>query len=62
MWLNVAKHTFPFKIFVKLLNFPFIKMFSVDFDNDPEGILKIEKHFPLTVFHADFKSAVEILF
>ena len=30
-----------------------------DFDNDPERILKKEKHSKQTVFHADFKSAVK---
>ena len=34
-------------------------MFSMDFDNDPEGILKKEEHFQLSVFHADFKYAVK---
>ena len=58
---NVAKHTFPFNFFVKSLNLPFLKIFSVDFDSDPEGILKKEKHFQQTVFHEDFKSAVKIL-
>lgn len=43
------------------LNLPSLKIFSVDFDNDPKGILKKEKHFQQTVFHADFKSAVKIL-
>ena len=33
----------------------------MDFDSDPEGILKKEKHFQQTVFHEDFKSAVKIL-
>ena len=58
---NIAKHTFPFNFFVKSLNLPSLKIFSVDFENDPKGILKKEKHFQQTVFHADFKSAVKIL-
>ena len=29
------------------------------FDYDPEGILKKEEHFQLSVFHADFKYAVQ---
>ena len=58
---NIAKHTFPFNFFVKSLNLPSLKIFSVKFDNDPEGILKKEKHFQQTVFHADSKSAVKIL-
>ena len=33
----------------------------MDFDSDPEGILKKEKHFQQTVFHEDFKSAVKIM-
>ena len=53
--------TFSFNFFVKSLNLPSLKIFSVDFDNDPEGILRKEKHFQQTVFHADFKSAVKIL-
>ena len=31
----------------------------MNFDYDPEGILKKEKHFQLSVFHADFKYAVK---
>ena len=31
----------------------------MNFDNDPKGILKKEKHFQLSVFHADFKYAVK---
>ena len=31
----------------------------MNFDYDPEGILKKGKHFQLTVFSADFKSAVK---
>ena len=58
---NIAKHTIPFNFLVKSLNLPFSKIFSMDFDNDPEGILKKEEHFQQTVFHADFKSAVKIL-
>ena len=58
---NIVKHTFSFNFFVKSLNLPFLKIFSVDFDDDPKGILKKEKHFQQTVFHADFKSAVKIL-
>ena len=60
MLSNIAKHTFPFDFLVKLLNLPFLRIFSVDFDNDAKGILKKEKHFQLTVFHADFKSAVKV--
>ena len=59
MLSNIAKHTFPFNFFVKSLNLPFLKIFSMDFDSDPEGILKKEKHFQLSVFHADFKYAVK---
>ena len=58
---NIAKYTFPFNFFVKSLNLPFLKIFSMDFDSDPEGILKKEKHFQQTVFHEDFKSAVKIM-
>ena len=58
---NIAKYTFPFNFFVKSLNLPFLKIFSVDFNNDPEGILKKRKHFKQAVFYADFKSAVKIL-
>ena len=58
---NIAKHTFPFNFFVKSLNLPFLKIFNMDFDSDPDGILKKEKHFLQTVFRADFKSAVKIL-
>ena len=50
-----------FNFFIELLNLPFLKIFSVDFDNDSEDILKREKHFQETVFYADFKSAIEIL-
>ena len=56
---NIAKYTFPFNFFVKLLNLPFFRIFGLDFDTDPEGILKKEKHFQLSVFHADFKYAVK---
>ena len=58
---NITKYTFPFNFFVKSLNLPFLKIFSMDFYSDPEGILKKEKHFQQTAFHADFKSAVKIL-
>ena len=61
MLSNIAKHTFPYNFFVKSLNLPFFRVFNVDFDNDLEGILKKEKHFQQTVFHADFKSAVKSL-
>ena len=30
-----------------------------DSDNDPARILRKEKHFQQTVFHADFKSAIK---
>ena len=61
MLSNIAEHTFPFNFFLKSLNLPSLKILSVDFDNDPEEVLKKEKHFQQTVFHADFKSAVKIL-
>ena len=59
MLSNIAKHTFSFNFFVKSLNLPSLKIFNMDFDNDPEGILKKEEHFQLSVFHADFKYAVK---
>ena len=31
----------------------------MNFDYDPEGILKKGEHFQLSVFHADFKYAVK---
>ena len=37
----------------------FFPIFKINFDYDPEGILKKEKHFQLSVFHADFKYAVK---
>ena len=43
------------------ISWPCLRIFSVDFDNDPKEILKKEKHFQQTVFHADFKPAVKIL-
>ena len=61
MLSNIAKHTFPIDFLVKSLNLPFLRIFSVDLDNDPEGILRKEKHFQQTVFHLDFKSAVKSL-
>ena len=45
-----AKLTFLFYLYVKSANLPFFYIFKMNFDYDPEGILKKGKHFQLTVF------------
>ena len=57
--MKFAKLTFLFYFFVKSPNLPFCHIFKMKFDYDPEGILKKEEHFQLSVFQADFKYAVK---
>ena len=57
--VKVCKTYLSLLFICKIAELTFFYIFKMNFDYDPEGILKKGKHFQLTVFSADFKSAVK---
>ena len=59
MSVEVCKTYLSLLFLCKIAELTFFHIFKMNFDYDPEGILKKEEHFQLSVFRADFEYAVK---